>query len=121
MIRILGNILSKNKKIYIALTTIYGIGEFLAKTILKQININSNTKVSNLTNNNIFELHFILEKNKYKLLGELKHFITLNIQHLININTYKGKRFLKGLPVQGQRTRTNSRTSRKLNLLILKK
>lgn len=121
MARILGIILNKKKKIYIALTSIFGIGISRAKTILEKANINIDLKVSQLTETQIFEIRTIIEKEDFKLTGELKHSITLNIQHLININSYKGKRHLKGLPVHGQRTRTNSRTTRKLNSLFVKK
>lgn len=119
MARILGNILQKNKKIYIALTTLYGIGIQISLNILKKININPNTLVFNLTRNNFFEIHTIIEQDCYKILGELKQNIKIIIQNLININIYRGKRYLKNLPVRGQRTKTNSRTVRKLIKLLL--
>jgi small subunit ribosomal protein S13 len=114
MVRILGVILQKHKKINIALTAIFGIGLAIAKQILIQANINPNLKVSELSDTDVFAIRKILENNTYKIGGELKQFIKLNIKHLIMINSYKGKRHLKGLPVNGQRTRTNSRTTRKL-------
>lgn len=118
MVRLLGNNLAKKKKIYIALTCIYGIGISKALEILKKINIDPNTKVLNLNEKDISLLRDILECNDFKLEGNLKRLISLNIKHLIDINCIRGKRHLKGLPVRGQRTRTNSRTSRKRNSLI---
>lgn len=113
MIRILGNNLNNKKKIYIALTAIYGIGINTANKILLQLNINPYLKVSDLTEEHISLIRDFLEKSNLKLEGDLKRMINLNIKHLIEINSYRGKRHLKGLPVNGQRTRTNSRTSRK--------
>ena len=121
MVRLLGNNLSNKKKIYIALTAIYGIGISKALDILKMISIDPNTKVFNLTENNISSLRNILESGDLKLEGDLKRLISLDIKRLIDINSYRGRRHLKGLPVRGQRTRTNSRTSRKQSLFIRKK
>jgi small subunit ribosomal protein S13 len=121
MVRILGNNLANKKKIYIALTCIYGIGIPRSKKILIHLNININTKVSELTENNISELRDFLETDQFKLEGDLRRFISLNIKRLIDINSFRGRRHLKGLPVRGQRTRTNNRTSRRQSLFIRKK
>ena len=121
MVRILGNNLSNKKKIYVALTCIYGIGIQTSKRILKQLNIDENVKVSDLTETNISALRDILEKEEFKLEGDLKRLISLNIKRLIDINSLRGRRHLKGLPVRGQRTRTNNRTSRRIGLFIRKK
>ena len=121
MVRILGNNLSNKKKIYVALTCIYGIGIQTSKRILKQLNIDENVKVSDLTETNISALRDILEKEEFKLEGDLKRLISLNIKRLIDINSFRGRRHLKGLPVRGQRTRTNNRTSRRICLFIRKK
>ena len=121
MIRILGNNLNYKKKIYIALTAIYGIGIKTANTLLTQLNINPFLKVSDLTEEHISAIRDILEKSNLKLEGDLKRIINLNIKHLIETNSYRGKRHLKGLPVHGQRTRTNSRTARKKNMFLTKK
>ena len=118
MVRLLGNNLAKKKKIYIALTCIYGIGISKSLDILKKINIDPNIKVLDLNEKNISLLRDILESNDFKLEGNLKRIISLNIKHLININCIRGKRHLRGLPVRGQRTRTNSRTCRQRNSLI---
>ena len=121
MVRILGNNLSNKKKIYIALTSIYGIGISTSKRILNQLNIDPETKVTDLTESNISALRDTLETEEFKLEGDLKRLISLNIKRLIDINSVRGRRHLKGLPVRGQRTRTNSRTSRRQSLFIRKK
>jgi small subunit ribosomal protein S13 len=114
MVRILGNVLVNKKKIYIALTSIYGIGISTAKKVLKKINIEPTLKVSELTEKDISNLRDTLESNQFKLDGDLIRIINSNIRRLIDINSFRGRRHLKGLPVRGQRTRTNNRTSRKL-------
>jgi small subunit ribosomal protein S13 len=121
MVRLLGNNLASKKKIYIALTAIYGIGISKSFKILKAVNIDPNTRVFNLTENNISALRDYLETSEYKFEGDLKRLISLDIKRLIDINSFRGRRHLKGLPVRGQRTRTNSRTSRQLGLFIRKK
>ena len=120
MVRILGNNLSNKKKIYIALTCIYGIGIPTSQKILKQLNIDPNIKVSELNETNVSALRDILETDEFKLEGDLKRLVSLNIKRLIDINCFKGRRHLKGLPVRGQRTRTNNRTSRKLSFFTRK-
>jgi small subunit ribosomal protein S13 len=119
--RILGNNLSNKKKIYIALTSIYGIGIPTSKKILRQLNIDPNLKVTDLNEGNISALRDILETDEFKLEGDLKRLINLNIKRLIDINSFRGRRHLKGLPVRGQRTRTNNRTSRRQSLFTRKK
>jgi small subunit ribosomal protein S13 len=121
MVRILGNNLSNKKKIYIALTSIYGIGIPTSRKILNQLNINVDTKVAELTELNISALRDTLETEEFKLEGDLKRLISLNIKRLIDIGSVRGRRHLKGLPVRGQRTRTNNRTSRRQSLFIRKK
>ena len=121
MVRILGNNLSNKKKIYIALTSIYGIGIPRSKKILKELNIDFNVKVSDLNEANISGLRDLLEADEYKLEGDLRRLISLNIKRLIDINSVRGRRHLKGLPVRGQRTRTNNRTSRRIGLFTRKK
>jgi small subunit ribosomal protein S13 len=121
MVRILGNNLSNKKKIYIALTCIYGIGIPTSKKILNQLNIDPNLKVSDLNETNVSSLRDILETEEFKLEGDLKRLVSLNIKRLIDINSVRGRRHLKGLPVRGQRTRTNSRTSRRQSFFTRKK
>jgi len=116
MVRILGNNLPNRKKLYIALTCIYGIGLSTSKKIIKDLKITPDLKVSDLTEENISQLRDFLESDTLKLEGNLRRFIRMNITRLIDINSFKGKRHLKALPVRGQRTRTNNRTSRKQNI-----
>ncbi len=121
MVRILGNNLPNKKKIYIALTAIYGIGLSTALKILKELNIDPDIKSTDLTEINISTLRDLLETDRFKLEGDLKRLVSLNIKRLVDINSIRGRRHLKGLPVRGQRTRTNSRTSRKQNLFNFRK
>jgi small subunit ribosomal protein S13 len=121
MVRILGNNLANKKKIYIALTCIYGIGIPTSLKILNQLNIDPNKKVADLNDTNIGALRDILEKEEFKLEGDLKRIINGNIRRLIDINSFRGRRHLKGLPVRGQRTRTNNRTSRRQSFFNTKK
>jgi small subunit ribosomal protein S13 len=121
MVRILGNNLSNKKKIYIALTCIYGIGIPTSKKILKTLGIDENIKVADLDESNVSAIRDHLENENFKLEGDLKRTISLNIKRLIDISTIRGRRHLKGLPVRGQRTRTNNRTSRRLSFFYKKK
>tara|TARA_R110000764_G_scaffold153596_2_gene241517 strand:- start:283 stop:648 length:366 start_codon:yes stop_codon:yes gene_type:complete len=121
MIRLLGNNLPNKKKIYIALTTIYGIGISRSLEILKKLLINPNTLALDLTESEVSSLRDSLETAEFKLEGDLKRLVGLNIKRLIDINSVRGRRHLKGLPIRGQRTRTNSRTSRRQNLFNNKK
>lgn len=121
MVRILGNNLNNKKKLYIALTSIYGIGISSALKILKKLNIDPHLKVSELTELNVSGLRELLETDEFKLEGELKRIINSNIRRLIDINSIRGRRHLKGLPVRGQRTRTNNRTSRRQSFFSSKK
>jgi small subunit ribosomal protein S13 len=120
MVRILGNNLSNKKKIYIALTCIYGIGISRARKILTELKIDEDLKVSELTEINISALRDLLETEEYKLEGDLRRIVSLNIKRLIDINSFRGRRHLKGLPVRGQRTRTNNRTCRRQSLFTRK-
>jgi small subunit ribosomal protein S13 len=121
MVRILGINLANKKKIYIALTSIYGIGIPTSLNILKRLKIDPNLKVSDLNELNISSLRDILEKEEFKLEGDLKRIINANIRRLIDINSFRGRRHLKGLPVRGQRTRTNNRTARRQGFFNVKK
>ncbi len=121
MLLILGNQLSENKPIFLALTSIYGIGKSLSLKILKELNINPLIKVNILSYSDFLKIKNLLETKKYILEGDLKKLKKFNIQRLIDINCFRGKRYLKGLPCNGQRTRTNAKTSRKLRLIFDKK
>ena len=111
MPRILGVNIPDNKRIEVALTYIYGIGLPSAQKILKMANINPDTRAKDLTAEQINTLKDIIEKN-FKVEGELKREIMFNIKRLKDIKCYRGIRHIKGLPVRGQRTKTNSRTRR---------
>jgi small subunit ribosomal protein S13 len=121
MVRILGNNLSNKKKIYIALTAIYGIGIPTSLKILMQLGIDPDIKVTELTELNTSALRDLLETEEFKLEGDLKRLVNSNIKRLIDINSFRGRRHLKGLPVRGQRTRTNNRTSRRQSVFSFKK
>jgi len=118
MVRILGRNLSNKKKIYIGLTAIYGIGISRSQMILKKLNIDPGKKIPDLTDKDISDIRDFLESEEFKLEGDLKKIINSNIRRLVDINSFRGRRHLKGLPVRGQRTRTNNRTSRKLSAYI---
>nr|YP_009315807.1 Ribosomal protein S13 [Trichogloeopsis pedicellata]SCW24465.1 Ribosomal protein S13 [Trichogloeopsis pedicellata] len=111
MARIAGVDLPKYKRIEIALTYIYGIGLPNAQEILKTTGINKDTKIVDLEDSDIVQLRSILDNN-YKIEGDLRRLESMNIKRLMEINCYKGKRHRLGLPLRGQRTRTNARTRR---------
>jgi len=121
MVRILGINLANKKKVYIALTAIYGIGIPTSLNILKRLGIDPNNKVADLNELNVSGLREILETEEFKLEGDLKRIINSNIRRLIDINSLRGRRHLKGLPVRGQRTRTNNRTARRQSFFSSKK
>lgn len=120
MVRLLGNNLPSKKKVYIGLTSIYGIGIQTSKKILAELGIDENTKVSDLTEENVSAIRDRLEMGDLQLEGDLKRIRSLNIKRLIEISSVRGRRHLKGLPVRGQRTRTNNRTSRRQSMYTRK-
>jgi small subunit ribosomal protein S13 len=107
--RISGIDLPKNKRIEIALTYIYGIGRSTAQKILKESGVNENTRTENLTEPEIASIRDIIDKN-CKVEGDLRRDISMNIKRLMDLGCYRGLRHRKGLPVNGQRTKTNART-----------
>ena len=111
MPRIAGVNIPENKQILIALTYIYGIGLPLAQKILNESKINPTRKAKELTPDEINLLKEIIEK-KYKVEGELRQEVMMNIKRLRDIGAWRGIRHIKRLPVRGQRTRTNTRTVR---------
>nr|QCI08260.1 ribosomal protein S13 [Pterothamnion crispum] len=111
MARIAGVDLPKNKRIEIGLTYIYGIGLSRSQEILNKTQINTNTLINELTDQQIISIRNILN-NEYEIEGDLKRLEALNIKRLMDIGTYKGRRHRMGLPLRGQRTRTNARTRR---------
>ena len=111
MARIAGVDIPRNKHIAISLQYIYGIGPGLSQMILAQTGINPDVKVSDLTEEEVNRLRELIDR-EYKVEGELRKGINLNIKRLIEIGCYRGIRHRQGLPARGQRTRTNARTKR---------
>ena len=112
MVRLLGNNLSNRKKVYIALTAVYGVGIPTSYKILSSVNVDPEKKVADLTETEISAIRDALESNEYQLEGDLKRFVSLNIKRLSEINCVRGQRHRKMLPLRGQRTRTNARARR---------
>ncbi|OWY67971.1 30S ribosomal protein S13 [cyanobacterium TDX16] len=111
MARISGVDLPRDKRIEIGLTYIYGIGLTRSKEILAATGVNPDTRVKDLGDADIAALRNEIEEN-YQVEGDLRRLETMNIKRLIDIGTYRGRRHRMGLPVRGQRTRTNARTRR---------
>lgn len=109
MARIAGVDLPRDKRIEIALTYIFGIGLTLSKEILAKTGINPDTRTRDLTEEEVAKLRESIDKN-YRVEGDLRREEALNIKRLIEIGSYRGKRHRMGLPVRGQRTKTNART-----------
>ena len=109
MARIAAIDLPKNKRVEIALTYIFGIGNTTAKKILAETGVNPDTRVKDLTDEDENKLREYIDKN-INVEGDLRREIALNIKRLVEINCYRGIRHRKGLPVRGQRTKTNART-----------
>ncbi|GBF22870.1 30S ribosomal protein S13 [Candidatus Gastranaerophilus sp. (ex Termes propinquus)] len=110
MARLAGVDLPRNKRMVIALTYIYGIGPTRSAKILAEANISQDLRTDDLTDDDIKKLRD--ELSKYTIEGDLKRKETLNIKRLSEINSYRGSRHRKKLPVRGQRTKTNARTRR---------
>ena len=111
MARIAGVTLPINKRTEIALQYIYGIGATLTKKILKETGVNGDTRVKDLSEEDVNKLRSLIEK-QYKVEGELRRDVLSNIKRLKDTGSYRGSRHAKGLPTRGQRTKTNSRTVR---------
>jgi small subunit ribosomal protein S13 len=111
MARIAGVDLPKNKRIEIALTYIYGIGLSTAQTILNKANVSFNTRCKDLDDTEIMSIREIIDRD-YQVEGAAKRLESLNIKRLMEINCIRGRRHRAGLPLRGQRTRTNARTRR---------
>ncbi|KKP93289.1 MAG: SSU ribosomal protein S13P [Parcubacteria group bacterium GW2011_GWA1_36_12] len=111
MPRIAGVNIPENKRIEISLTYIYGIGRPLSKKILKEASIGLDKKAQDLTPKELNDLKEIIER-KHKIEGDLRRQIMINIKRLKDVGAWRGIRHIKGLPVRGQRTKTNTRTVR---------
>ena len=111
MARIAGVDVPKNKQVWVSLQYIYGIGPSLSQRILAQTGVSPDTKVSDLSEDEVNRLRELID-HEYKVEGELRKEVNLNIKRLIEIGSYRGIRHRHSLPVRGQRTRTNARTKR---------
>ncbi len=109
MARIAGVDIPNNKRVEIALTYIYGIGRKSANDILAKTGINPDTRAKDLTEDEVAKLRDEIEKS-YTVEGDLRRDVAMNIKRMVEINCYRGIRHRKGLPVRGQRTKTNART-----------
>src|SRR5512147_2352339 len=109
MARIAGIDLPRNKRADIGLTYIYGIGRAAASKILKEAGVDGAVRVKDLSEDKIVKLREIIERD-YRVEGDLRKEVSLNIKRLVDTGTYRGLRHRKGLPVRGQRTKTNART-----------
>jgi len=107
--RIAGVEMPKGKRIEIALTYIFGIGRSSSQKILQKAGVDFDKKVEELTDEELTKIREIIDK-EYKVEGDLKREIAANIKRLIDIGCYRGMRHVRGLPVRGQRTRSNART-----------
>ena len=115
MARIAGVDLPRNKRVEIALTYIFGIGLASSKEIIANTGINPDTRVSNLTDDDIAKIREEIDRRQEagkRVEGDLRREVTMNIKRLIEIGSYRGMRHRRGLPVRGQRTKTNARTRR---------
>ncbi len=109
MARIAGVDLPKQKRVEIALTYIYGIGRSTSCEILSKINVDPNIRTDDLTESQVNDIRKVID-GEYKVEGELRSEVAMNIKRLMDLGCYRGLRHRKGLPVRGQRTSTNART-----------
>ncbi len=111
MARIAGIDIPREKRVEVALTYIYGIGLSTSQKILKQTNVNPDTRVRDLTDDQVNRLREVIDRS-HKVEGDLRREVALNIKRLIEIGSYRGTRHRRNLPVRGQRTKTNARARR---------
>ena len=109
MARIAGVNIPQNKIVHVALTYIHGIGKKYSNEICKKLNISKDKRVNNLSDDEVLKIREFIDQN-YKVEGDLRRQVSLNIKRLIDLATYRGSRHKKKLPVRGQRTRCNART-----------
>ena len=117
MARIAGVDIPRDKQVWVSLQHIYGIGPTLSRRLLAQIGISPDTKVNDLTEEEVNRLRELIDRG-HKVEGELRKEVNLNIKRLIDIGSYRGLRHRHNLPVRGQRTRTNARTKRGLRKTV---
>ncbi|HHY29349.1 MAG TPA: 30S ribosomal protein S13 [Syntrophaceticus sp.] len=108
MARIAGVDLPRDKRVDVALTYIYGIGQTSAREVIQKTGIDPSTRVKDLTEEEVGKITEIID-NDYKVEGDLRREVTMNIKRLIEIGSYRGMRHRRGLPTRGQRTKTNAR------------
>jgi small subunit ribosomal protein S13 len=111
MARIAGIDIPREKRVQVALTYIFGIGASRSQEILAKTRVSPDTRVKNLTENEVALLREFIDRS-FKVEGDLRREVDMNIKRLIEIGSYRGQRHRKGLPLRGQRTRTNARTRR---------
>jgi len=124
MPRIIGVDIPKEKRVEIALTYLYGVGRALSNVILKEAGINPDKRAKDLSEEEISRITAILQKSSLRVEGDLRRDISQNIKRLMDIGSWRGMRHKKGLPVRGQRTRTNARTrkgKRKVHVAAVRK
>lgn len=109
MARIAGIDLPKNKRIEVAITYIYGVGRSTAQRILSQAGVDFSTRSDDLTESEIAQIRKVLDAD-YKVEGDLRREISMNIKRMMDLGCYRGLRHRRGLPVRGQKTKTNART-----------
>jgi small subunit ribosomal protein S13 len=111
MARIAGVDIPRNKKVGISITYIYGIGRANGSDILRKANVNPEARVRDLTEEEVGRIREVVDR-EYRVEGDLRREVQLNIKRLMDIGCYRGLRHRRGMPVRGQRTRTNARTRR---------
>lgn len=124
MPRILGVDIPKEKRMEIALTYLYGVGRTMSNKILNSAGISPDKRAKDLSDTEISQVVAAIQKGGYRIEGDLRRDISQNIKRLVDIGSWRGLRHKKGLPVRGQRTRTNARTRkgpRKGGLIVVKK
>ncbi|GAB4534588.1 MAG: 30S ribosomal protein S13 [Pleurocapsa sp.] len=117
MARISGVDLPRDKRVEIALTYIFGIGLSRSQEIIAATGVNPDTRVRDLADEDVVKLRAYIEEN-YQVEGDLRRWEAMNIKRLVDIGTYRGRRHRMGLPLRGQRTRTNARTRRGRRLTV---
>ena len=121
MARIAGVDIPREKRVEIGLTYVYGIGRTSSNKILAEAGVNPDTRVKDLTDDQVNSIRKVIDEDEYKLEGDLRREVALNIKRLTEIGCYRGLRHRRGLPVRGQRTKTNARTRKGPRKLISKK
>ena len=109
MARIASIDLPRNKRIEVALTYIYGVGRSASQEILSKAGVDGNTRSDNLTEDEVAKIRKVLDSG-YKVEGDLRREVTMNVKRLMDLGCYRGLRHRRGLPVRGQKTKTNART-----------